>query len=206
MSWLRRLIGDDGTGDFWRRLDPDARLIVRDAFREAKDLGHPCLADEHLLLALLRQRDRGLDPDAVRADLLRIGPTIGPRQTPERALRALGIDADDVRQRLEATFGPDAVQRAERRVRRRPWWRGGHARPKAICVHLPASRTFRLAIELADVGDIGPEQLLQAVLRNAADPLGTGLSRRAKRQLADLGWTEGRPNPVATLLAGRSLA
>lgn len=205
MSWLRALIGDDGTGDFWRRLDPDARTVVRDAFREAKGLGHPCLADEHLLIALLRHRDHGIDPDDARAELERIGPTIGPRPTNEQALQALGIDADAIRQRLTATFGAEAVLDAERRVRRRPWWRGGHARPKAVCVHLPATRTFRLAAQLAR-GAITPEHLLQAVQRNAREPLGTGLGKRAKRQLHEVGWVEGRPNPVAALLAGRTLS
>ncbi len=196
MSWLRALIGDDGTGAFWRRLTPDAHQVVRKAFREANDLGHPCLADEHLLLALLRHR--GLDPAAARADLERIGPTLSPRPTSEQALRTLGIDADAIRHQLAETFGVEAVDQAERRVRRRPWWRGGHARPNAVCVHLPATRTFRLAARGS--GPITPEHLLQAVRDNAKDTLGTSMSKKAKRQLEDLGWTEGRPNPVQLLL------
>jgi hypothetical protein len=52
---------------------------------------------------------------------------------------------------------------------------------------------------------IGPEHLLYGVLTDARDPLGTQLSRRSRRQLAGLGWTAGRPNPLRLLLEARRI-
>jgi Clp amino terminal domain, pathogenicity island component len=214
---LRAAIGDDGTGPMWGRLTMDGHEVIRLAFAESRELGHPCLADEHVLLGLLRHdasqaatllRARGLDLATARAGLSRIDPTLGPRVDPAGALRALGIDVDEVRRRLEATFGTDALHTAERRVRRRPRWRGGHARPSPLCVYLLAKRSFEMAARFADSrGDagIGPDHLLYGLLQDARDPVGTQLSRRSRRELAVLGWTEGRPNPLRLLLEGRGL-
>jgi hypothetical protein len=140
-----------------------------------------CPADR-LLLGLLRHggspaaallRARGLDLDSARADLRRAGPAFGPGASPAAALRTLGIDADEVRQRLEASFGSDALHAAERRVRRRPRWRGGHPRPSPLCVYLLAKRAMEFAARFAahrgDAG-IGPRHLLYGVLQDARDP------------------------------------
>lgn len=51
---LLRAVGDDGVGAMWERLTPEGREVLRLAFVEARELGHPCLADEHVLLGLLR--------------------------------------------------------------------------------------------------------------------------------------------------------
>jgi hypothetical protein len=51
---LRALIGDDGMGAMWDRLTPDGRQVLRLALAEARESGHPCIADEHVLLAVLR--------------------------------------------------------------------------------------------------------------------------------------------------------
>jgi ATP-dependent Clp protease ATP-binding subunit ClpA len=215
--WVRASIGDDGTGRTWERLTPDGHEVLRLAFAEARELDHPCLADEHVLLGVLRHgssgaagllRDRGLDLAGARAELLRVGPTLGSRVDPAGALRSLGIEVEEVRRRLEATFGAQAVQAAERRVRRRPRWRGGHARPSPLCVYLLAKRSFAIAADLADRrrdAGIGPEHLLYGVLHDARDPLGTQLSRRSRRQLAALGWAAGRPNPLRLLLEARGI-
>jgi ATP-dependent Clp protease ATP-binding subunit ClpA len=210
--WPRRLFrsatGDDGTGDYWRRFTPDGRQVIRLAFVEARELGHPCMADEHVLLGVLRHRGsqgaalleaRGLNLATARAELLRVGPTLGPSADPANALRAIGVDIEDIRRRLEVSFGAKAVNAAERRVRRRPHWRGGHPRPGALCVHLLAKRSFEFAAGFAtrrgDAG-IGPDHLLYGVLQDALDPLGTQLSRRSRRELECLGFVPGRPNPV----------
>jgi hypothetical protein len=211
------VIGDDGTGPLWQRLGPDGLRVVGLAHREARELGHPCTADEHVLLGVLRHgtspaaallHDQGLDLAAARAALLEVGPTLGPRTDPAGSLRSVGIDVDQVRQRLEATFGVDAVRAAERRVRRRPWWRGGHPRPSPLCVYLLAKRAYQFAVEFADErGDtrIEPRHLLYGALRDAQDPLGTELSRRSRANLATLGWTPGRPNPLRLLLQARGI-
>ncbi len=214
---LRAAIGDDGVGGTWERLTPDGREVLRLAFVEVRELGHPCLADEHVLLGLLRHgtseaaallRAQGLDLNTARAELLRVGPTLGPRVDPAGALRSLGIEVEEVRRRLEATFGTDALQAAERRVRRRPRWRGGHPRPNPLCVYLLAKRSFDIAARFAnrrgDAG-IGPEHLLYGVLHDAREPLGTQLSRRSRRELAPLGWTGGGPNPLRLVLEARGI-
>jgi hypothetical protein len=214
---LRAAIGDDGYGSIWDRLTPDGQQVMRLAFVEAHELGHPCMADEHVLLGLLRHgtsqaaallRAEGLDLATVRAELSRVGPTLGPRVDPAGALRTLGIEVEEVRRRLEATFGADAVHAAERRVRRRPRWRGGHARPSPLCVYILAKRSFEIAARFADGrgdAEIGPDHLLHGVLHDARDLLGTQLSRRSRRELAGLGWTEGRPNPLRLLLEARGI-
>jgi ATP-dependent Clp protease ATP-binding subunit ClpA len=214
---LLAAIGDDGTGPLWQRLTPQGREVIRLASAEARDLGHPCLAGEHLLLGVLREgtspaaallHANGLDLPTVRAELLRIGASLSARADPAEALRALGIEVDDIRRRLAATFGPHAVRVAERRVRRRPRWRGGHPRPRPLCAYLLARRSLHLATWYADRrGDtgIGPEHLLYGVLRDARDPLGTQVSRRGRRRLAVHGWAPGRPNPLRLMLEARGL-
>jgi ATP-dependent Clp protease ATP-binding subunit ClpA len=213
----RAAIGDDGTGAVWPRLTLDGRAVIDLAFAESRELGHPCMAGEHLLLGLLRHgtspaaallRARGLDLDSARAELRRAGPTLGPGASPAAALRSLGIDAGAVRQRLEASFGTGAVHAAERQVRRRRRWRGGHPGPSPLCVYLLAKRAMEFAARSAsDRGDdgIGPQHLLYGVLQDARDPLGTQLSRRGRRQLAPLGFVPGRPNPVGLQLQARGI-
>jgi len=105
---LRAAIGDDGTGAVWPRLTAEGQEIIRLAFAEARALGHPCIADEHRLMGLLRHGDneaaallraRGLDLDAARDGLLRVGPALGSDASAAGALQAIGIDAADIRQR-----------------------------------------------------------------------------------------------------------
>jgi ATP-dependent Clp protease ATP-binding subunit ClpA len=210
-------IGDDRVGTVWDRFDPDAREVMRLADLERRELGHPGLADEHILLALLRHgtgpaaallHAHGLDLGTARAELLAVGPTLGPNADPAAALRSVGVDIDQIRQRLEATFGSGALRAAERRVRRRPRWRGGHPRPDPLCVYLLAKRALHLAGDhAAERGDphVTPQHLLYGLLRDAQDPLGTQLSRRSRTTLAALGWTPGRPNPLRLLLQARGV-
>jgi ClpA/ClpB-like protein len=56
---LRAAIGDDGTGAVWERLASDGREVLRLAFVEARQLEHPCIADEQVLLGLLRHGTSG---------------------------------------------------------------------------------------------------------------------------------------------------
>jgi hypothetical protein len=214
---LRAVIGDDGTGAMWDRLTPEGRQVIRLALVEARELGHPCIADEHVLLGLIRHgasrgatllRASGLDLTAARAELLRVGPTLGPAADPAAALRSIGVDVEQIRRSLEATFGADALTAAERRVRRRPRWRGGHPRPKPLCAYVLAKRSFEIATQFAirrgDSG-IGPDHLLYGVVQDALDPLGTQLSRRSRQELTPLGFTGGRPNPVRLQLEARGI-
>jgi hypothetical protein len=149
-----------------------------------------------------------LDLATARAELLRVGPTLGRRVDPAGALRSLGIEVEEVRRRLEVTFGTHAVEAAEWRVRRRPRWRGGHPRPSPLCVYVLAKRAFEISARFADrrgEAGIGPDHLLYGILHDACDPLGTQLGRRSRIELATLGWTPGRPNPLRLMLEGRGI-
>lgn len=221
IRWVRRLlwamIGDDGTGPIWQHLASDAREVMRLAYREVQAMGHPGLADEHILLGLLHEgsspaaallRERGLNLDIVRADLRAVGPTLDPRADPATALRSLGIDVDHIRYRLEATFGAQAVRTAERRVRRRSWWRGGHRKPRPMCAYVVAKRALQFAADNAQqrgTAEITPQDLLYGLLRDAQDPLGTQLSQRSRSALTIHGFNAGRPNPLQLILQGRGV-
>jgi ATP-dependent Clp protease ATP-binding subunit ClpA len=129
------------------------QVIVR-AQQDARNLGHYYIGTEHLLLALLddaagvarRSLDRlGVERDAVRADIVRIigeGPH-DSEQEDAAALRAIGIDLDEVRRRAEEAFGPGALERlrAPRRGQLGPSRRGWRRRVDP-CGSTRASATF----------------------------------------------------------------
>ena len=208
----------------------DAVCTVCDlAYEEAERLRHDYLGPEHILVGLAQVsqggtgpilRDSGLGPEALRArlDLLVAEGTLpGPWRNQSDLLRGLGIDLGEVRQAVERAFGPDELCAALKRARRRSWLRelpfltAGPPSPLAGKA-LVAKRAFWLAEQEAVrlVGDqlAGPEHLLLGVLRDAEDPAGTGLSRRARRGYAYLGLPEHGPSPVRRLIeaAGTSLA
>ena len=214
---LLAVIGDDGVGPMWARLDRNGLQVMRLAGEEARDLGHPGIADEHILLGVLRDgtspaaamlHAHGLDLTSARTALVTVGPTLPAHTNPATALRAVGIDITQVKERLEATFGLDAVRAAERRVRRRARWRGGNPGPSPLCAYLLAKRAFHFAIDHADLhGDprIEPRHLLFGAVRDAMDPTGTHLSRRSRARLTALGFIYGRPNPLRLILQAHGI-
>jgi ATP-dependent Clp protease ATP-binding subunit ClpA len=141
------------------RFTDSARHLLVQAQHEARRLGHNYIGCEHLLLAAAglaepagaALRDQGITPERVEAEIVR---TVGRGQAADpdgraadptvrgdplhgldrEALASIGIDLDVVRARLEAAFGPDALDRAvlahrrtahASRRRRRPAWRKG---------------------------------------------------------------------------------
>jgi ATP-dependent Clp protease ATP-binding subunit ClpA len=95
-----------------------ARNAVLEAQAETLERGDQQLGCEHLLLGLLREggglaavvlAERSITVEATRGAIDRlIGP--GPSDVPpDQALATIGIDLGQVRARLEATFGPDAL-------------------------------------------------------------------------------------------------
>jgi ATP-dependent Clp protease ATP-binding subunit ClpA len=103
----------------FERFTDEARAVVVGAQEEARALGHNYVGTEHLLLGLLRDRALpagaalarlGVDREAVRADVLRIIGHGG--RLDGGALAAIGIDLDEVRRRVEAAFGPGALDAA----------------------------------------------------------------------------------------------
>jgi len=143
----------------FERFSDGARHVVVQAQHDARRLGHHYIGCEHLLLAAAEAsepasavlRDQGVTPERVEAEILRTvgrgaaargaagrraaaGPAEPLRGLDREALAAIGIDLDVVRARLEAAFGPDALDRAVLaqkrgaqacRRSRRPAWRKG---------------------------------------------------------------------------------
>jgi ATP-dependent Clp protease ATP-binding subunit ClpA len=156
----------------FERFTSQARNAVIDAQEEARRLGHDCVGTEHVLLGLLRGEgvaarvlaDLGVAAGAVEREVLaylRPGP-FGAADA--EALGAIGIDLDEVRRRLEASFGPGALRwRPGRRGRRRGPLPGGHIpfSPRAKKV---LELSLREAIRLKH-NHIGPEHVLLGVVR-----------------------------------------
>jgi len=183
----------------FERFTDRARQVVTMAQGEARALGHGYIGTEHLLLALIRQGDgvaarvlnsAGVSVEAIRADVLEIvgqgpagtapgtGDLVGP--TDAEALRAIGIDVDSIRERIEESFGPGALDlaRAPRRGRRlqlrRPRRRGtpcsGSIWP--IGGHIPFTPRSKKVLELSlreaihlRHNYIGTEHVLLGLLR-----------------------------------------
>jgi ATP-dependent Clp protease ATP-binding subunit ClpA len=105
----------------FERFTAGARHVVVTARQEAKDLHHPSIGTEHLLLALLDEgsgdtsallRDTGVTRDRVLAD---VGRLVDPAPAPlgdddAAALEAIGIDLDAVRAKVEELFGPGSLR------------------------------------------------------------------------------------------------
>jgi ATP-dependent Clp protease ATP-binding subunit ClpA len=145
----------------FERFTDSARDAVVRAQEEARALGHNYLGTEHLLLGVLgapgEPAVEGLAVTAsdVRRDLLRI---IGPgRRLDARALADIGIDLDEVRRRVDAAFGPGALDAA------RPGCASG-----MLSFTPRAKKVLELAVREARAlgrGEIAPEHIVLGILR-----------------------------------------
>ncbi|WP_078966172.1 Clp protease N-terminal domain-containing protein [Streptomyces sp. WM6378] len=116
----------------FERFAPEARTIVVHAQEHARRLGHNYIGCEHLLLALVAAdqpasailREHGVTPQHVEEEIVRqVGLGVGSPLfgTLNRdALASIGIDLDAVRARIEESFGPEALARADQAVHRGP--------------------------------------------------------------------------------------
>lgn len=167
----------------FERFTASARAVVIGAQEEARALEHRHIGSEHLLLALLRAEEGdearatleefGLTHSAARSGLERLG---GSAELDADALGSLGVDLDSVRERVEAQFGPGALDEAEP-ARPWPWWRRRAA--GAGAGHIPFTPDAKVALELAlreaialRHSEIRSGHLLLGLLR------GDGLGRR----------------------------
>ncbi|MEO3812008.1 Clp protease N-terminal domain-containing protein [Sphaerisporangium sp. B11E5] len=110
----------------FERFRQDARQTVQLAQEETKPFGHDYIGTEHLLLALLRQSDtpparvllrHGIDHDRAGDAVARL--LAAPDDLDAEALNSIGIDLDAIREKVEATFGPGALDRKPDPTRRR---------------------------------------------------------------------------------------
>jgi ATP-dependent Clp protease ATP-binding subunit ClpA len=112
-----------------RAAEAEMAPVVAELFVAAREhataLRHDVIGTEHVLLALVARHDEagrtlqhlGLDAAGVRDDICRIagaGPEPGAAFDAD-ALGSIGIDLDTVRERVEASFGEGALERASRR-------------------------------------------------------------------------------------------
>jgi ATP-dependent Clp protease ATP-binding subunit ClpA len=157
----------------FERFTPPARSAVVLAQEEARELGHGFIGTEHLLLGLLREGSGpgpralarlGIAHDDVRADVVRFVGT--PDRGDQELLETLGIDLDEVRRRVEDTFGPGALDRARRR-----WGKGRceDAPPGGRIPFTPrAKKVLELSLREAERlhhGHIGTEHILLGLSR-----------------------------------------
>jgi ATP-dependent Clp protease ATP-binding subunit ClpA len=161
------------------RIDrPAARYLAAGA-EEARRRGHSYVGTEHVLLALTRNRESGaarllrelgVTHEDIEASRLLAG-VWAPRLDAE-ALGTLGIDLESVRERLEAAFGPGALERTE----------AGALEPTSGAVRCVAPRlkqALENAVDRAGDDPVRDEHVLLGML-SVSDSL-------AARALAELG-------------------
>jgi ATP-dependent Clp protease ATP-binding subunit ClpA len=105
----------------FERFTSEARQTVVGAQEEARRLHAARIGTEHLLLALLAQEGSASAAALARHGLVHdsVAETIrgyGTAELDAEALTTLGIDLDAVRDRVEATFGPGALERGPGRA------------------------------------------------------------------------------------------
>jgi len=122
----------------FERFTSDARQVVVGAQIEARALGHGWIGTEHLLLAVLSHNGSsmqttlaalGVTHAGARARVLdEVGSVDGDGAADAAALGDLGIDLNEVRRRVEASFGPGALDQPA--VPRRGRWFRRRRRPR----------------------------------------------------------------------------
>jgi len=133
----------------FERFSVPARQTVVAGMEHARRLGDRQIGTEHLLLGLIVQprtvssrllAAHGLDADA--AERLRTGMA-GRAATDldADALAAIGIDLGAIRERVEAAFGPGALDT--------PSGRGADRQRESRSGHLPLTRRAKKSLELA---------------------------------------------------------
>jgi ATP-dependent Clp protease ATP-binding subunit ClpA len=135
----------------FERFTDRARQVVVDAQASARRLGHNYIGTEHLLLGLLQGdgvaarvlAGLGVTPAAVEREVLAVVGR-GPLEPGDaEALGTIGIDLEEVRRRVEASFGPGALH----------WHPGPRCRrwnnPLPIRGHIPFTPRAKKVLELS---------------------------------------------------------
>ncbi|MFF5111693.1 Clp protease N-terminal domain-containing protein [Streptosporangium sp. NPDC000509] len=104
----------------FERFHHDARQAVVLAQENARKLRHDVIGTEHILLGLLAQPEsvsarllgrHGLDHARAYRSVTRLTPQKPGDALDAEALESIGIDLSAVREKVEATFGPGALDR-----------------------------------------------------------------------------------------------
>jgi ATP-dependent Clp protease ATP-binding subunit ClpA len=137
----------------FERFTEGARQVVVDAQAEARGLRHGWVGTEHLMLAFLRDGSPlagaltplGLTYELARQEVATL--TAAATSDSDAALRDLGIDVDEVRRRVEASFGPGALADPPREGR----WRRVRVsrRRREGKGHIPFTAEAKKALELS---------------------------------------------------------
>ena len=155
----------------FERFTREARAAVTAAREEAERLRHEAIGPQHLLLGLAAGdvgvagsvlSSLGLRADELRAEAGRL--PAGPLDA--AALASIGIDLDEVRRRVEETFGPGALSG------RRPCDRT----PFAAEAKRVLERSLQEALALRD-RHIGGEHILLALVSEPRGPVAELLRR-----------------------------
>jgi ATP-dependent Clp protease ATP-binding subunit ClpA len=166
----------------FERFTHEARDVVIQAQAEARALHHGWIGTEHVLLALLGTPDApgvatltrlGVTSERAREAVLAVvgdgAESLGDQDT--EALKAFGIDLDEVRRRAEQTFGEGALDAPLERgkrfgvFRRRLSDRGPGHIPFAPRAKKALELSLREALALKD-GYIGTQHIVLGVLRS----------------------------------------
>jgi ATP-dependent Clp protease ATP-binding subunit ClpA len=170
----------------FERFHHDARQAVVLAQENARELHHDIIGTEHLLLGLLAQPDalssrvlgrHGLDHDQACQSVLRLCAQRPEDALDADALESIGIDLSAIREKVEAAFGPGALDRKPSTTRRSHLL-GGHHIPFSSRAKKSLELSLREAINLKH-RHIADGHLLLGILRE-----GEGL---ASRVIADAG-------------------
>ena len=177
----------------FERFTHAAREVVIRAQAEAKDLNQSPIGTQHVLLALvadetgpvaLALRDSGVDEVYVRDEIIRrvgsaaadLDPLPDADAEDAAALKAIGIDLDQVRRAIEENFGPGALRlprdtEPKRKGLLRRFYASGHTpfspRSKKV-LELSLREALRLKQNF-----IAPEHIMLGILRE-----GDGLAAR----------------------------
>lgn len=171
----------------FERFTQAAREVVVHSQFEAREMGHSPIGTQHLLLALVADengsvaralREQGVDEVSVREAIInRLGgrpaatdPLPDADDEDAAALKAIGIDIEQVRRAIEENFGPDALRlpRKDEEPRRGLFGRlrgasGGHI-PFSPRSKKVLELSLREAINLRH-NFIGPEHIMLGLLR-----------------------------------------
>lgn len=156
----------------FERLTRNARQVILDAAQTAVTVGDGKAGPQHLMAALAGAGDstgaRVLSSYGVPVEMLHTCLTdahhsAGLTNDEVAALRAVGIEADEVFRRLEADLGPEALaEQSQPQPRRRGLVGGPFDRDGRKVIEL----SLREATALGQKRHIGTEHLLLALLRH----------------------------------------